>query len=142
MSTLSFVPRSVKRRKVDDAGKETGSKPSTSTICGSRLPETSTPPLKAEARKSNVGHKDNDLSLNYAILVWLSMSDYSLWMDSDLRRTIAFNDKVEDDYTEEYEMGEGENEMLDATRRTTVHDYGCTLSVSSCLCFAPMIIPS
>ena len=139
MSTLSFVPRSVKRRKVDDAGKETGSKPSTSTICGSRLPETSTPPVKAEARKSNV-QKDNDLSLNYAILAWLSMSDYSLWMDSDLRRTIAFNDKVEDDYTEEYE--EGENEMLDEKRRTTVHDYGCTLSVSSFLCFAPMIIPS
>jgi len=141
MSTLSFVPRSVKRRKVDDAGKETSSKPSTSTICGSMLPGTSTAPLKVEARKSNV-HKDNDLSLNYAILVWLSMSDYSLWMDSDLRRTIAFNDKVEDDYTEEYEMGEGENEMLDEKRRTTVHDYGCMLSVSSFLCFAPMIIPS
>ena len=141
MSTLSFVPRSVKRRKVDDAGKETSSKPSTSTICGSMLAGTSTTPLKAEAEKSNV-QKDNDLSLNYAILVWLSMSDYSLWMDSDLRRTIAFNDKVEDYHTEEYEMREGENEMLDAKSRTTVHDYGCTLSVSSFFCFAPMIIPS
>ena len=131
MSTLSFIPRSIKRRKVDDIGKQTSSKPSTSS---------SAPTLKPEARKSSVQkHQDNDLALNYAILVWLSMSDYSLWMDSDLRRTIAFNDKVEDDYTdsEQCEMGEGENEKstpIDEKSRTTVHSNGCVLSVSSFLC--------
>ncbi|KAF8914388.1 hypothetical protein CPB84DRAFT_1841100 [Gymnopilus junonius] len=120
MSSFSFVPRSVKRRKIEAPTVQdqvsTKFVDLEGTPAGARTASEDHPPSKADPKTAQSGetlsdvasapdrHSESDRTRvntsrgikkpkgvdleDLAILIWLSLSDYALWADSDLRRRI------------------------------------------------------
>lgn len=142
MSTLDFIPRTIKKRQVDPAsvGKpaiaETSKGPSMSqdyhvslSPGANNILETAEvhgdfrlsgnerrrwPVFKCEA---SIRNPEGSATPEHAILVWLALSDYVLWKDGELRQQLDLGTKPP------VQSGEGEDE--DTLRIEKADNFGC-----------------
>ncbi len=135
MYTLDFVPRSIKRRRVEDSAIPKAQSPPITSI--QSLPkvdvDTGTDSTNVPFPRSNIvkhqkkQHQDVEPSIDQAILVWLAISDYSLWIDAKLRYMVN-SGSTNGGHSDEVDDAEG-------TPKTVVDETetrGCTLSFSPC----------
>jgi len=134
MSTLDFIPHSLKRRKVGvekpsstfEPQYSTGSSPSKPLIqTASELAEV-TPQMGPPNQKLKKEKQVIKLSWEFAFLVWLALSDYWIWADGDLRRRIETSEgeSTVDAVDNEGDLAEDEKESRDKS-----DEQGCTFLI-------------
>jgi len=134
MSTLDFVPRSIKRRRVEDSSATKAQNPPITSI--QSLPEVDVDAGTDSLPRSIIGdsfkrqkkqHQDVEPSIDQAILVWLAISDYSLWLDAKLRCMVNFG-STDGGHSDEVDDAEGTSTtVLDETEtHSESNDRGCT----------------
>jgi hypothetical protein len=133
MSTLDFVPRTLKRRKV-----EKPSSPQIQNSIGSSSKHETTPTASPVESKDKPPKKkqqqDVKLSWDFAFLVWLALSDYWLWADGDLRRMMETNENAtrHAEAVEEGSIGSPiVNEDVTIGETGSIDGQGCKLSFLS-----------
>jgi hypothetical protein len=135
MSTLDFVPRSIKRRRVEDssATAKAQNPPITSIQSLPKVDvDTGTDPLPRSIignsfERQKKQHQDVEPSIDQAILVWLAISDYSLWIDAKLRCMVS-SGGTNGGHSDEVDDAEGTSKtVVDETEtQCESNDRGCT----------------
>jgi len=121
MSTLDFIPHSLKRKRVglqNPTGPSSSKPPIIQTASKSA---EATPRVGPPSQNSKKEKQAILPSWDFAFLVWLALSDYWLWADGDLRRRIETSDGESDPVDN---LAVGEKESQDKT-----DEQGCTFPI-------------
>src|SRR5258707_9580660 len=130
MSTLDFIPHSLKRRRVgvgnpsspfglqNPTGSSSSKPPIIQTVSDS---VEATPRVCPPSQDSKKEKQAIIPSWDFAFLVWLALSDYWLWADGDLRRRIEMGDGESDPNDN---LVVDEKESLDKS-----NEQGCTFPI-------------
>lgn len=144
MSTLDFVPRTLKRRKVElSSTLEVQTSNCTPKI--QRTEETTTQTKSKNHVPKLRKRQIVEPSWDFAFLVWLALSDYSLWADGDLRRRMETNAAGRAGLLGENQIVSGDNMTIDEKEsQNASDDQGCTclcIVVSSQMIIYPIDLP-